>query len=62
MVLCHSMNAGLMVGIPHEVLGILKTYHMLKNLFELFTLNGGGTQKLWVQMLAPEPPGETFTT
>ena len=37
MMLCHSMNAGLVVSY-HEVVGTLKPYHMQKNLFELFAL------------------------
>ena len=39
MVLCHSMNAGSVVG-TLQVLGTLKPYHMQKNLFELFALTG----------------------
>ena len=59
----------------HEVVGTLKPYHMLKNLFELIALKGSGTQKLWAQALVPgckcscpplalmpEPHGKTFTT
>ena len=34
MVRCHSMSVGLVVG-------TLKFYHMVKNLFELFALTGG---------------------
>ena len=54
----------------HEVVGTLKPYHMLKNLFELIALNDDGVEQLWVQLLtttvsacthAHEPPGETFT-
>ena len=37
---CHSVNAGSIVGICHEVVGILKPYHMLENLFELIALKG----------------------
>ena len=44
MVLCHSMNAGSVVGY-HEVVGTLMSYHMQKNLFEYFALTGGETQK-----------------
>ena len=29
----------------HEVVGTLKPYHMLKNLFELIALKGGGDAK-----------------
>ena len=29
----------------HEVVGIFKPYHMLKNLFELIALKGGGNAK-----------------
>ena len=31
MILCHSMNAG-----SHGVVGTLESYHMQKNLFDLF--------------------------
>ena len=53
-------------------MGTLKPYHMIKNLFELIALKGHGAAKIWGQVLvpgheptsalAPEPPGETFTT
>ena len=40
MIVCHSMNAASVVGIP-EVVGALIPYLMQKNLFELFALMGG---------------------
>ena len=59
---CDSMNAGSMVGY-YEVVGTLKPYHMLKNLFELIELKGDGDAITlgtrahgWPQVLAPEPP------
>ena len=67
MVLCHSMNAGSVVGY-HEVVGTLMSYHMQKNLFEYFALTGGETQKNFGHkcsgtsvLLVPEPLCETFT-
>ena len=44
MVFCHSMYAGSVVGI-HEVMRILKSYLMQKNLFERVVLIGGREAK-----------------
>ena len=58
----------------HEVVGTLKPYHMLKNLFELIALKGSGDAKTWgasayahkplhlcpPEALTPEPRGETL--
>ena len=55
----------------HEVVGILKPYHMIKNLSEVIALKGSRDRKTLrtnahaqVQVLVPtpEPPGEPFTT
>ena len=55
----------------HEVVGIPKHSHMLKNLFEFIALKGGCRGKNWASVLVPtvstcthahEPPGETFST
>ena len=44
MALCHSKNAGSVVGY-HEMVETLKPYHMQKNLFELFALTDGGDER-----------------
>ena len=49
----------------HEVVGTLKPYYMLKNLFELILLKDnrdGKTLGARARTRAHEPPGETFTT
>ena len=54
-----------MVEIHHEVVGTLKPYNMLKNLFELILLKGNRDGKILgarARTRAYEPPGETFTT
>ena len=51
MVLCRSMNAGSVVGIPRGG-GTLKPY--------LMHLQMVGMQKHWMEQLTPEPPGESF--
>ena len=59
---CYSMNAVSMVGY-HEVIGTLKPYHMLKNLFELLAHKGSADAKTlgtsthaWMQVLCLHPP------
>ena len=54
LVLLHSMNTDWVVG-------TLKPYLLYSSLFELFALTGSETLKYLPQLLAPEPPGETFT-
>ena len=44
----------------HEVVGLLKPYYMLKNLFELIALIGSRDAKLWAQALMSEPHAETL--
>ena len=70
MVLCHSMNAGSVLGY-HELVGTFKPYLMQRNLSEVFEQTVG-MQKVWACMLmpsqalarvlAPEPPGGISTT
>ena len=54
LVLLHSTNTDWVVG-------TLKPYLLYSSLFELFALTGSETLKYLPQLLAPEPPGETFT-
>ena len=61
MVLCHSMNAGSVVGY-HEIVGTLKTYYLWKRYcLNYLRSQVAGTQILRMPALASEPPGETFT-
>ena len=53
MVHCHFMNSGWVNAGYHEMVGILKPYHMLKNLFELIALKGNGDRKTLVKLSLP---------